>query len=281
MSGSSSAVQIPSGVTTSPTQEFISTLGDTRNNGGAGATASSSGSSFHYSYRDRLMHIYGCLFNQCVVVSFMLLSLFLLMLNIAAPVSVTLPWYHGLELVVTFVFVLEVALRMIVARAAFWSSLLNIVECSLCAMCVLVMVAIESTPVAYRAEHSSLALMRFAAQVMRLIALLRKQSATSAMQSSVLLAPFDRLPGGPQHHKSSSSGSQGGASYLGSGSGGGNGGGHYRHYANAAAGGQSAPVWAQLRQQYDYAKGIVGGAGTHHGTSSHPQSAELPGSASV
>lgn len=145
--------------------------------------------------RDKLSQCYSTVFSSAVILGTLILSGLLLMVSIFSVTAATSSFFHMLEFIVTVLFVAEIVIRVLLSRAAFWSSKVNILEVALCGFCILVFLVIEATPVASRAEHEMLALLRLAAQGLRLATLLRKRYAamTSGADEGLNLAQIGHL----------------------------------------------------------------------------------------
>ena len=120
----------------------------------------------------------------------MVLSIFLLLVAVFHRASLMHEWYHWCEGIITFLFVLEIALRLSVMRASFWDTHTNFIEVAICVFCVAVFVLLSFAHHATRMEHTILVLLRFIAQAIRIITALRSGGSSTYIASSTTFSVY-------------------------------------------------------------------------------------------
>ncbi|KAG8345348.1 hypothetical protein TRVL_03816 [Trypanosoma vivax] len=117
------------------------------------------------------------------------MSLTMLILSIINSSCVTTLFYHTAEGVITFLFALEIALRLTVMRGNFWESSLNIIEAVVCGVCVTIFLILHYTrQVSSLMEHQILILLRYVGQTLRVVGLYAADStATPSIESGLRL----------------------------------------------------------------------------------------------
>lgn len=132
------------------------------------------------SMRERLNGLYFAVFTPFTNRAVLVVSLFLIAISFTDRSSVATSWYHGIEGIVTMLFVSEVALRLYVMRNGFWESPINIGEAIMCFFCLLVFSVLSVAHHTTRLEHNSLIFLRYSAQLLRLRGLLYGGAAGSS-----------------------------------------------------------------------------------------------------
>lgn len=131
------------------------------------------------SLRERLNTVYFQLYTPFVNNALVALSLLLLIVSFWDRSTLSSGWFHYCEGIVTFVFAFEIGLRLLVMRAGFCDSLMNVIEAASCVVCVLMFSVISLAHHNSRMEHNALIALRYSSQLLRLAGMLKKHSSQS------------------------------------------------------------------------------------------------------
>ena len=140
--------------------------------------------------RDRLNGLYYRIFTPLTQASVLVFSVFLLLVALFHRTSLTHDWYHWCEGIITLMFVLEISLRLSVMRAGFWDTHMNFVEVMICFFCVAVFFLLSFAHHATRMEHTALVLLRFIAQVIRIVTAVRSGGSSTYVASSTSFSVY-------------------------------------------------------------------------------------------
>ena len=128
--------------------------------------------------------MYYMLFTPLVNRLVLAASVFLLIYSFVDRAVLAAPWYHCIEGIVTLLFVSEIALRLSVMKSSFWESKTNIVEAAMCVVCVLIFFILHFAAYTTRLEHNALIVLRYSAQILRTVGLMKGGSSADVAQQS-------------------------------------------------------------------------------------------------
>jgi hypothetical protein len=167
--------------------------GNSLNSSGANSSSSSRilpKSVSMFFQRDRLNALYYRLFTPLTQASVLVFSVFLLLVALFHRGSLMHEWYHWCEGIITFLFVLEISLRLSVMRAGFWDTSMNLVEVMICFFCVAVFLLLSFAHHTTRMEHTVLVFLRFIAQLIRIVTAIRSGGSSTYIASTTTFSVY-------------------------------------------------------------------------------------------
>lgn len=134
--------------------------------------------------RERLNAVYYAVFTPCMNNTIVGASILLLIISFIHRASLGEFWFHFVEGTITILFVAEVVIRLAVMRTGFWDNSMNIIEALACVFCVVVFSVLSFASHTTRMEHNALVILRLAAQLLRVVGVMKGGSSASVAENS-------------------------------------------------------------------------------------------------